>query len=141
MLQFRRSLQSKPSILTAGLLPKLGRMQLLLPPPPTPPFLEEEDGDGGSRTGDNGVISSSPKRKSCINGLATLLGGDPQKNGGDEANTCVQDCSKNSISMPPQPPCSNQIIKLFTKKHLTNHAMRKKVKYFHVSENYKPSAV
>lgn len=82
ILQFRLSLQSKPSTLTAGLLPKLGRTQ----PPPAPPFLVEEDGDGGSRIGDNGVISSIPKRESCINGLATLLGGDPQKNGGDDAN-------------------------------------------------------
>lgn len=94
LLQLRRSLsrQSNPSILTAGLLPKLGRTQPPLLPPPVTPFLAEEDGDDGSKTGDKGVIFSSPKRESCINGLATLLGGDPQKNGGDDAN-CVQDCS------------------------------------------------
>lgn len=104
MLQLRLSLQSNPSILTAGLLPKLGRTQPPPPPPPPPVFLEE-DGESESCTGDSGdtgvMIFSSPKRESCINGLATLLGGDPQKNGGgdpqknggDDANTCVQDCS------------------------------------------------
>lgn len=97
MLQLRLSLsrQSNPSILTAGLLPKLGRTQplLLLPPP----FLPEEEGEEGSMAvDDKGFTLSSTKRESCINGLATLLGGDPQKNGGDDAN-CVQ--------LPPS-PCS-----------------------------------
>lgn len=95
MLQLRLlslSRQSNPSILTAGLFPKLDRRH--------PPFLaDEEDGDdddipdgaglGIIDLGDTGENLSSPKRASCISGLETLLGGDPLKNGGDEA-TCVQ---------------------------------------------------
>jgi hypothetical protein len=96
MLQFRLlslSRQSNPSTLTAGLFPKFARTQ--------PPFLAveldvgEDDDEGGGGIGDDiGEKNlSSPNRASCINGLATLLGGDPQKNGGgDEAMTCVQDC-------------------------------------------------
>lgn len=62
-----------------------------------PPFLADEDGDevdkpdvgfGIIESGEIGEILSSPNRASCINGLETLLGGDPQKKGGDEA-TCV----------------------------------------------------
>ena len=101
MLQFRLSLsrQSNPSILTAGLSPKLARTQ--------PPFLVEEEGDGGRPDGEGttthddgerGEKFSSPNRASWINGLATLLGGDPLKNGGDE-DTCGHDCSKS------QSPC------------------------------------
>lgn len=108
MLQLRLSLQSNPSILTGGLLPKLGRTQP--PPAPPPPVFLDEDGESKSCTGDNGdsvvMILSSPKRESCINGLATLLGGDPQKNGGDDANTCVQDCS-----IPSKPPFGSMMSK------------------------------
>jgi hypothetical protein len=80
----------------AGLFPKFAQTQ--------PTFLavelelgEEDDDEGcGGGTGDDVIGEknmSSPNRASCINGLATLLGGDPQKNGGgDEAITCVQDC-------------------------------------------------
>lgn len=76
------SRQSNPSILTAGLLPKLARTQ-------DPPFLEEDDGEsdspGGIERGETGMNFSSPNRSSWISGLDTLLGGDPQKKGGDEA--------------------------------------------------------
>ncbi|MFS8017787.1 hypothetical protein Hanom_Chr15g01384541 [Helianthus anomalus] len=89
MLQLRLlslSRQSNPSILTAGLLPKLERLH--------PPFIgddcrPDDAGLGTMERGDNGDIFSSPKRASCVNGLETLLGGDPLKNGGDEA-TFVQ---------------------------------------------------
>lgn len=96
--QFLRSLlrQSNPSTLTAGLFPKLARTQ--------PPFLEEDDGDkdgpkavGIGDSGENGAKLSSPNRSSLINGLATLLGGDPQKNGGDEAICALN----SSIPLPP----------------------------------------
>lgn len=82
MLQFRLSLsrQSNPSIRTTGLFPKFPRMQ--------PAFLAEDDGGDGTDSGG----FSSPNRASCVNGLETLLGGDPQKNGGDDA-TCVLLCS------------------------------------------------
>lgn len=67
MLQLRRSLsrQSNPSILTAGLFPKLERTQ--------PPFLVEDDGDDESPNwvglgtlddGESGEIISSPNRES-----------------------------------------------------------------------------
>lgn len=103
MPQLRRSLlrQSNPSILTAGLLPKFGRTQ--------PPCLED-DGEEGKpevgpamgESGENGRNFSSPNLSSLISGLDTLLGGDPQKKGGDEA-ICTQDCSA------PQPPsCVNR---------------------------------
>lgn len=62
-----------------------------------PPFLADEDGDevddipdvgfGIIESGEIGDIFSSPNRASCINGLETLLGGDPQKKGGEA--TCV----------------------------------------------------
>lgn len=92
MLQFRRSLsrQSNPSILTAGLLPKFALTH--------PPLILADDGDApnpegiGIARGETGVTLSSPNRASWISGLETLLGGDPQKNGGDEA-TCAQFCS------------------------------------------------
>lgn len=77
MLQLRRSLlrQSKPSILTAaGLCPYF----TLTHPPPI-----REDGDGGA--GDSGVSFSLPNWASWIRGFEDLLGGDPQKYGGDEA--------------------------------------------------------
>lgn len=53
-----------------------------------PAFLAEDDGGDGTDSGG----FSSPNRASCVNGLETLLGGDPQKNGGDDA-TCVLLCS------------------------------------------------
>lgn len=89
MLQFLLSLsrQSNPSILTAGLLPKL--------PLTHPPFLPEEEGDEGGKPNGGGIAEeetdmiSSRNRASCVNGLATLLGGDPHKNGDGESNTCV----------------------------------------------------
>jgi len=89
MLEFWRSLlrQSKPSTLTAaGLRPNFILTH--------PPLREDDDGDE-TPEGDGitlGATFSSPNRASWINGLADLLGGDPQKYGGDEAN-CVADCS------------------------------------------------
>lgn len=92
MLQLRRlSLlrQLNPSILTAGLLTKV--------PPMGPTSLSYEDGnsddvpDAGTgiiECSDTGETFSSPNLVSCINGLDTLRGGDPLKNGGDEA-ACV----------------------------------------------------
>lgn len=90
MLQFLLSLsrQSNPSILTFGLLPKL-------PLTTHPPFLPEEEGDdeggkpnGGGITEETDTISSR-NRASCVIGLATLLGGDPHKNGDGESITCL----------------------------------------------------
>lgn len=67
-------MQSNPSILTTGLSPKL---------PPTDPIffsdVEEDSGDIPVRT----LLSLN--RVSCVNGLDTLLGGDPLKNGEEEA--------------------------------------------------------
>lgn len=99
MLRFRLSLsrrQSNPSILTAGLLPKFTRTH--------PPFRPAEGGgdDGGEAAGEKRGSSfgfSSPNLASWINGLATLLGGDPQKYGGDEANCVLRLKFSN-----PQPP-------------------------------------
>lgn len=77
MLQFLRSLlrQSNPSMRTvAGLCPNFIRAQ--------PPLWEL--GDGGA--GDIGRPTLQiPNRSSWITGFEALLGGDPQKNGGDEA--------------------------------------------------------
>lgn len=84
MLECWRSLlrQSKPSTLTAaGLSPNF----ILMHPPP----LQAEDGDDkpeGDRDADKEVSFSSPNRASWIKGLAVLLGGDPEKNGGEDAN-------------------------------------------------------
>lgn len=69
MLQFRvsRPRQSKPSIRTvAGLWPNFTRIH--------PPC-----------DGDNGLSLSFPNCESWITGFDALLGGDPKKNGGDEA--------------------------------------------------------
>lgn len=89
MLQLRRlslSRQSNPSILTAGLLERRN-----------PGFREDEGeeedgipelGVGIIDCGEIGENLSSPNRASWGNGLETLLGGDPQKKGGDEA-ACV----------------------------------------------------
>jgi hypothetical protein len=48
-------------------------------------------------TGEKGENFSFPNLASWINGLATLLGGDPQKNGGGDEDTCVQ---KDWLSIP-----------------------------------------
>lgn len=71
MLQLRRSRlrQSNPSILTAaGLCPNF----ILTHPP-------------AATRGDGGVTMSQPNWASWITGFEALLGGDPQKYGGDEA--------------------------------------------------------
>jgi len=92
MLQFRLSLsrQSNPSTLTAGLFPKLALTH--------PPFLPEDEGDGGrpdwvgittQEDGESGEKFSSPNLASWIRGLDTLLGGDPQKNGGGDDNCSI----------------------------------------------------
>ena len=102
MLQFRLSLsrQSNPSTLTTGLLPKLARTH--------PPFLEEDEGDGGRPDavgttthdcGERGENVSSPNRASWIKGLVALLGGDPQKNGGEEAATGHECSTSKSLSL------------------------------------------
>lgn len=83
MLQLRRSLprQSKPSILTAaGLCPNF----ILTDPPPAAALrADKDDGDGGAA--DDSINCSVPNWASWITGFDTLHGGDPQKNGGDEA--------------------------------------------------------
>lgn len=92
MLEFWRSLlrQSKPSTLTAaGLSPNFTLVH--------PPLREDDDGDetpdgDGIDNGERVMSFSSPNRASWIKGLADLLGGDPQKNGGDEPNW-FGDCS------------------------------------------------
>jgi len=78
------------------LLPKLDRTN--------PPFLGDDDDDddksicgGIGVTGEKGENFSFPNLASWINGLATLLGGDPQKNGGGDEDTCVQ---KDWLSIP-----------------------------------------
>jgi len=72
--------QSNPSILTVdGLSPKL-----ILTNPALP---EAEDGEN-KPDGDEVVIDGScfsPNRTSWTTGFAARTGGDPQKNGGDEA--------------------------------------------------------
>lgn len=87
MLEFWRSLlrQSNPSTLTvAGLGPNVILAQ--------PPLRAEEDGeDKPEPGGGNGIAgkgaTTSPNRASWTKGLAALLGGDPLKNGGDEATS------------------------------------------------------
>lgn len=79
MLQFRLSVlrQSKPSTRTvAGLWPNFTR---------THPLPLRAEGEGGA-TGEKGVTFSLPNCSSWITGLEALLGGDPQKNGGEEAS-------------------------------------------------------
>lgn len=81
--------QSNPSTLTAaGLSPNF----ILAHPPLRPDDGDDKPEGDGIDNGDIGVNLSSPNRASWIIGLATLVGGDPQKNGGDEA-TWVADCS------------------------------------------------
>lgn len=79
MLQFLRSLlrQSNPSMRTAtGLSPDFIR---------THPPLRADNDDGGA--GKNGaILLLLPNCSSWITGFDALLGGDPQKNGGDEAS-------------------------------------------------------
>ena len=87
MPEFWRSLlrQSKPSTLTlAGLRPNFTRAP--------PAFIADGDMDGDAElegdtscSVDKGDSFSSPKLASCTNGLETLEGGVPQKNGGDDA--------------------------------------------------------
>lgn len=92
MLEFWRSLlrQSNPSTLTvAGLSPKFILAH--------PALSAADDGDakpegGGTGNEDKGLYFSSPNRASWIKGLAALLGGDPQKKGGEDA-TWFADCS------------------------------------------------
>lgn len=62
-------------------------------------------GGGITDSGEIGENLSSPNRASCVNGLETLLGGDPQKKGGDEAAACVHVCSDE----PYPPPCNGKI--------------------------------
>jgi hypothetical protein len=70
--------QSKPSILTAaGVCPNFIGTQ---------PRAEDEDGEDDA-TG-NGLKFPLPNCSSWITGFDALLGGDPQKNGGDDATTC-----------------------------------------------------
>ncbi len=78
ILRLRLSLlrQSKPSILTAaGVLPNFILTQLLA----------EEDGEDGATENGLKFPLPLPNCSSWITGLEALLGGDPQKNGGDEA--------------------------------------------------------
>lgn len=77
--------QSNPSILTAaGLDPNFIILTPPAPPPPPPP-----PPPAGLRAGDGarekGVTFSFPNWASWITGFEALLGGDPQKYGGDEA--------------------------------------------------------
>ncbi|GAB2210832.1 hypothetical protein Droror1_Dr00016118 [Drosera rotundifolia] len=84
MLEFERSLlrQSKPSTLTAaGLRPNF--------PLAHPPLRANGESVGdvgdGNDNGDEGEPFFTPrKRESKTNGLETLDGGDPEKNGGDD---------------------------------------------------------
>lgn len=81
MLQFCLSLvkQSKPSILTAaGFWPNFIRAH--------PPLRADADGDEDKvGTLAYGLKFPEPKCSSWTTGFETRLGGDPQKNGGDEA--------------------------------------------------------
>lgn len=74
--------QSNPTTRTGGLFPKLVAALTQLP------FLGEDGGCGLVALGVEGVggatmRSSSRKSESFVNGLETLLGGDPVKNKGD----------------------------------------------------------
>lgn len=82
MLRFCRSLprQSNPSILTAaGLCPNFIRAH------PDPWNAEDGDDARVARAGDGGSSPSLLKWASWITGFDALLGGEPKKNGGDEA--------------------------------------------------------
>lgn len=86
MFELWRSLfkQLNPSTLTAaGLSPYFTR------PPQPPPLTRDGDGEGDVRNveseGERRLSFSSPNRASWANGFDALLGGDPRKNGGDEA--------------------------------------------------------
>lgn len=76
--------QLNPSILTAtGLLLYFSRAH-------DPPLRPDEDGDIATVTvGENEQATSQPNLESSVIGLETLLGGDPMKNGGDEATWLV----------------------------------------------------
>lgn len=84
MLEFWRSLlrQSNPSTLTvAGLRPN----ETLAQPP-----LRAEEGDDGTGYGGAGKGATfSPNRESWTIGLAARLGGDPLKNGGEDATSTM----------------------------------------------------
>lgn len=91
MLEFWRSLlrQSNPSTLTvAGLRPNF-----ILTHPPLRADDDGDDGDGTCNVESAAANLSSPNRSSCTSGFAALVGGDPQKYGGDDAS-CVADCSE-----------------------------------------------
>lgn len=82
MLQLLLSLlrQSKPSILTAaGAWPNFIGTQLRA---------EEEDGEEDATV--NGLKFPLPNCSSWTTGFEALLGGDPQKNGGDAATTSTR---------------------------------------------------
>lgn len=89
MPEFWRSLlrQSKPSTLTgAGLRPNFILAQPdFIADGDRDPDVAELEGDASFCKVDKGDSFSSPKLASWISGLETRLGGDPQKNGGDDA--------------------------------------------------------
>lgn len=84
--------QSNPTTRTTGLFPKLVAAITQLP------FLGEDGGCGLVARGVDGVgeattRSSSRKSESFVNGLETLLGGDPVKNKGGVITLLVSSCS------------------------------------------------
>lgn len=106
LLLLLRLSQSNPTTRTTGLFPKLVAAITQLP------FLGEDGGCGLVARGVDGLgeatmRSSSRKSESFVNGLETLLGGDPVKNRGGVITVLVWSCSP-----PPPPPCKNH--------HITN---------------------
>lgn len=87
MLQFLRQLN--PSILTgAGLCPNFMRTHPPPPPPAPPPLLllREDEGESmAANEGESGLSLLFPNCSSWIKGFEALTGGDPLKNGGEEA--------------------------------------------------------
>lgn len=64
---------------------------------------ESEEDETGDADREVGVIFPLTNRESSVKGLAVLVGGDPEKNGGDDANW-VADCpckSSNRIKSRP----------------------------------------
>lgn len=105
LLRLSLSRQLNPTTRTAGLFPKF---VVPLTQPLPPPFLGEDGGcglvargvDGGGAT----TRSSFLKSESFVNGLDTLLGGDPENNrGGDDVAPLAGSCSQ------PPPPCKIHI--------------------------------
>jgi len=97
LLLLLRLSQSNPTTRTTGLFPKLVAAITQLP------FLGEDGGCGLVARGVDGLgeatmRSSSRKSESFVNGLETLLGGDPVKNRGGVITVLVWSCS------PPPPP-------------------------------------